>query len=220
MKLADALTPGATIPDPSKSREEQFQELETAPRVPELVLQKAEELIGSTTGDAEKTRAIYGFVSTKIETVDLPLGATGFSVRPADEILRSGYGTQEDKFVLFDSLAKAVGLGVSPILTGFSDVSASAIPRPSVFKHLDIVGGGPHYKWWMDPSLEVAPFGLITPIKEKFVFRLLRANHIYLENPNAIIDSSLWLWRNHQRDRHSLNFKKSASTQRSLPKAS
>ncbi len=195
MRLADALRPGAVPPDPSKSREEQFQELQTAPRVPEVVLQKAKQLTGSATGDAEKTRAIYDFVSTKIETVDLPLGATGFSVRPADEILGSGYGTQEDKFVLFDSLAKAAGLSVSPILTGFSDVSASAIPRPSVFKHLDIWGGGPHYKWWMDPSLEVAPFGLVAPIKEKFVFWLLTANHIYLENPNALIDSGFWLWK-------------------------
>lgn len=195
VKLADALTPGATSPDPSKSREEQFHELETAPKVPEVVLQKAKQLTGSITGDAEKTRAFYDFVSTKIETVDLPLGATGFSVRPAEEILGSGYGTQEDKFVLFDSLAKAAGLGVSPVLTGFSDVSASAIPRPSVFKHLVIYGGGAHYKWWMDPSLEVAPFGLITPIKEEFVLWLLRANHIYLENPHALIDSSFWLWK-------------------------
>jgi hypothetical protein len=195
VRLADALTPGATRPDPSKSREEQFQELQTAPRVPEVVLQKAKQLTGSTTGDAEKTRAIYDFVSTKIETVDLPLGATGFSVRPADEILGSGYATQEDKFVLLNSLAKAAGLGVFPMLTGFSDVSASASPRPTVFKHLVIFGDGADYKRWMDPSLEVAPFGLITPIKEKFVFWLLTANHIYLENPNALIDSSFWLWK-------------------------
>jgi hypothetical protein len=195
VRLADALTPGAVTPDPSKSREEQLHELETAPRVPEVVLQKAKQLTESATNDAEKTRAIYDFVSARIQTVDLPLGATGFSVRPADEILGSSYGTQEDKFVLFDSLAKAAGLGVFPLLTGFCDVSASDIPRPSVFKHLDIFGGGPHYKWWMDPSLEVAPFGLITPIKEKFVFRLLRANHVYLANPKALIDSSFWLWK-------------------------
>src|SRR5208282_5522980 len=99
------------------------------------------------------------------------------------------------KFVLFNSLAKAAGLGVIPILTGFSDVSASATPRPSVFKHLVIYGGGPHYNWWMDPSLEVAPFGLVTPIKEEFVFMLLRANRVYLANPNAVIDSSSWLWK-------------------------
>jgi hypothetical protein len=195
VRLADALTPGAVTPDPSKSREEQLHELETAPRVPEVVLRKAKQLTDSATNDAEKTRAIYDFVSAKIETVDLPLGATGFSVRPADEILGSGYATQEDKFILFNSLAKAAGLGVFPILTGFCDVTASAVPRPSVFKHLDIVGGGPHYRWWMDPSLEVAPFGLITPIKEKFVFMLLRANHVYLANPNALIDSSFWLWK-------------------------
>jgi len=194
MKLADALTPGAIASDPQKSREEQWKELLAAPRVPEVVSQKAKKLTTSADSDSQKTEAIYDFVSTKIATIDLPLGATGFSVRTADAILSSGYATQEEKFVLFDALAKAVKLGARPVLTGFSDVTASAVPMPSVFKHLYIIGGGAHFKYWMDPSLEVAPFGTIPPIRERFVFLLNRAIHLHPEGPNHLIDSSLGVW--------------------------
>ena len=194
MRLADALTPGAISPDPQKSREEQWQELLAAPKVPVAVAERARELTKSASNDSKKTQAIYDFVSTKIVTTDLPLGATGFSVRTADAILSSGYATQEEKFVLFEALAKAVELGARPVLTGFSDVTASAVPMPSVFKHLYIIGGGAHYGYSMDPSLQVAPFGLIPPIREKFVFLLNRAIHMKPEGPKYSIDSSLGVW--------------------------
>jgi hypothetical protein len=195
MRLADALTPGAISPDPQKSREERLQELFAAPKVSEAVSEKARELTKSASNDSQRTQAIYDFVSTKIVTIDLPLGATGFSVRTADAILPSGYATQEEKFVLFEAVAKAVKLGAHPVLTGFSDVSASTVPMPSVFKHLYIIGGGAHYRYSMDPSLEVAPFGIIAPIREKFVFLLNRAIHLQPEGPEYSIDSRLGVWQ-------------------------
>jgi hypothetical protein len=193
-KLADALTPGSTIPDPRKSREEQYREMASAPLVSAAIMKKSVEIVGSATGDTEKMRAIYEFVSTRIETVDLPLGATGFAVRASDEILASRYATQEDKFVLLSSMAKSAGLGTRCMLTGFSDVTASEVPRPSVFKHLITSGGGEFNKWLMDPSLEVAPMGLITPVKEMYVLRLNRANNLPFANPNFPIDSSSGVW--------------------------
>jgi hypothetical protein len=195
MRLADALTPGAISPDPQKSREEQWRELFAAPKVPEPVSEMARELTKSASNDLQKTQSIYDFVSTKIVTTDLPLGATGFSVRTADAILSSGYATQEEKFVLFEALAKSVQLGARPVLTGFSDVTASAVPMPSVFKHLYIIGGGAHYRYSMDPSLQVAPFGIIPPIREKYVFLLNRAIHLHPEGPKYSIDSSLGVWQ-------------------------
>jgi hypothetical protein len=191
-KLANALTPGSTVPDPSKSREEQYKELADAPVVPKMVSMKATDLIASAKNDMEKTRAIYDFVSTKITTVDLPLGATGFSVRASDEILASGYATQEDKFVLLSALAKGSNWGVTGMLIGFSDARGSKVPRPSVFKHIIALGGGPRFKWCMDPSLEVAPLGLITPIKEEFVFSVDRANNLPSRLPP---DSSFGVWQ-------------------------
>ena len=194
-KLADALTPGSTILDPRKTREELYRELASAPTVSANIQKKSTAITGSATGDSEKMRAIYDFVSTKITTVDLPLGATGFSVRTSDEILASGYATQEDKFVLLSALAKGAHLGVSGELTGFSDVTASEVPRPSVFKRLIAFGGGPHFRWLMDPSLQVAPLGLIAPIKEEFVFFLNRANNIPFSDPDFPSDSSSGVWR-------------------------
>jgi Domain of Unknown Function with PDB structure (DUF3857) len=192
-RLADSLTPGSTVPDPRKSREEQYRELASAPLVSPSILKKSMEVVGPAVDDTGKLRAIYDFVSTRIETVDLPLGATGFAVRASDEILASGYATQEDKFVLLSSMAKGVGLGTRCMLTGFSDVTASEVPRPSVFKHLIALGGGEH-RWLMDPSLEVAPLGLITPVKEMHVLRLNRANNLPFADPNFPIDSSSGVW--------------------------
>ena len=193
-KLADALTPGAVPIKLQDSREEQWRQLRLAPAVPEAVSQRAAALTASADGDAQRTQAIYDFVSTKIATIDLPLGATGFSVRTSDTILSSAYATQEEKFVLFNALAKALELGARPLLTGFSDVTTSTVPMPSVFKHLVILGGGAHYHYWMDPSLEVAPFGMVTPVREEFVFLLDRANHLIPEE-SPRIDSSVGVWR-------------------------
>jgi len=193
-KLADALTPGSTILDPQKSREELYRELASLPTLSANIQKKSAAIIGSATIDSEKMRAIYDFVSTKIATVDLPLGATGFSVRTSDAILASGYATQEDKFVLLSALARGAHLGVGGELTGFSDVTASEVPRPSVFKHLIAFGGGPDFRWLMDPSLQVAPLGLIAPVKEEFVLLLNRANNLPFAGPNFPADSSQGVW--------------------------
>jgi len=193
-KLANALTPGGTIPDPSKSREEQLRELQSAPAPSASIKRKSAEIIDSIIGDPKKMAAIYDFVSRKIETVDLPLGATGFSVRTSDEILASGYATQEDKFVLLSALAKGPNLFVIGLLTGFSDVTAAEVPRPSVFKRLISFGGGPHFKWLMDPGLQVAPPGLIAPVNEEFVLALNRINNIPVSDPNYPIDSDSGVW--------------------------
>jgi Domain of Unknown Function with PDB structure (DUF3857) len=190
VKLADALTPGAVPPDPRASREEQFRQISEFPKVEASIQNKADELTKLVELDSEKRRAIYEFVSGKIVTVDLPLGATGFSVHTAAQTLSVGYGTQEDKFALFNALAKAARMGARPLLTGFCDYEASATPRPSVFTHLDIVAGG----YWLDPSLEVAPFGMIMPVKEKCALVLSRGNYIGLQKLSEI-DSSLLLWK-------------------------
>lgn len=194
VKLADALTPGAFAPDPQKSREEQLKQLWEAPLVPQEVSEKARELTRSAQ-DGLKARLIYDFVSSKIKTVDLPLGVTGFSVRTADSILSSGYATPEDKFVLYAALAKAAGFVVQPVLAGFSDIGDLEIPpRPSVFEHLYIVGGEADHAQAFDPSLEVAPFGMLAPIKQKYVILLNRAIHLNPDGPGWSPDSGLGVW--------------------------
>jgi len=129
--------------------------------------------------DLERMKAIYGFLSTQINTVDVPLGSTGFRSRAAEDILNSGYATGEDKYVLFAALARAAGLRADAVLTGFCDKKAPA--NPSSFKHLVIIGATKEQQYWMDPAVEVAPFGMISP-SEAACGLLLRPN---ASAPNA-----------------------------------
>ena len=120
----------------------------------------------------ERLKAIYQFVATQINTVDLPLGSTGFHVRTAADILNSGYAIGEDKYVLLAAMAAAGGLRADAVLTGFCDKKALAKPR--VFKHLVALGATKEREYWLDPAIEVAPFGMIAPSDAKCAFALRR----------------------------------------------
>src|SRR5262249_971429 len=111
---------------------------------------------------------------------DLPVGATAFVSRTPDDILASGYATSEDKFVLFSALSRAVKLGAGAALTGYCETTG--VPRASVFKRLLISTSDGETKFWLDPSLEVAPFGLIPSSSGPCAFVL---NRFFLWMDNA-----------------------------------
>jgi hypothetical protein len=127
---------------------------------------KASELTSSGMGinGPGSLEKIYDFVSQKITTVDLPLGATGFRPRSPDEILESGYGTPEDKSVLMRALTGfAGGAATLSLVQSASMQETAGMPRPSVFDHVLGVLFPGHWKGvWVDTSLGVAPFGLIS----------------------------------------------------------
>jgi len=123
---------------------------------------KAKDLTQGTAKASEWIHAFYDFVSKKIKTVDLPLGSTGFQTRTPEEILASGYGTPEDKFVLFAAIGNNF---CGPARAGFVDSSQSLpekeLPMPSLFDHLLTMSGYPSVSFWMDLNLEVAPYRMI-----------------------------------------------------------
>jgi hypothetical protein len=130
---------------------------------------KASAIVSASSGNdssdhnpGPRIEALYDFVSQKIRTVDLPLGTTGFHARAPAEVLSSGYGTQEDKFLLFAALASEVATRPHAVLV------ASAMPqetgglaRPNVFDHLLTEIGIPSINSWVDLNLEVAPYRMI-----------------------------------------------------------
>ena len=121
---------------------------------------KAGDLTHGVKTARDKIELLYDFVSQKIATVDLPLGSTGYRPRLPSEILSSGYATPEDKFTLFAALAAAVGISSSSALAGSPEGKWSPLPRPSLFTHQLIWVAEPS-NLWLDPSMEVAPFGVI-----------------------------------------------------------
>jgi len=170
--LAEALIPGSKPFAQAKTGEEYTKELNRQPEVTPVIKEKALSITHDSKNNLERLKAIYRFVSTQIKTVDLPLGATGFRVRPAQSVLESGYANSEDKYVLLAALGQVFKIGTEAQFTGFCD--KGAVPDPTLFKHL-IVKAYIDKQWhWMDPVLEVAPFGLIAPpsCKTAFVMNL------------------------------------------------
>ena len=151
---------------------EEAHRLATTRNVTPEIAAKAFQITKGNQTNRAKLEALYDFVSRKITTVDLPLGATGFVARPPTEALASGYATQEDKFILFAALAAAVKLNARAALTGYCDAKGAA--RPSVFKHVLISASDGKANFWLDPSLEVAPFGVVAPNSGKCAFVLNR----------------------------------------------
>jgi hypothetical protein len=133
---------------------------------------KAFQLTKGIEENRAKLVALYDFVSQEIKTVDIPLGSTGFVTRPAAAILASGYATQEDKFVLFAELASAAKLSAGAALTGYCN--EKGIASPLDFKRMLISASDGKKSYWIDPSLEIAPFGLIPPNSGKCAFILNR----------------------------------------------
>jgi Domain of Unknown Function with PDB structure (DUF3857) len=144
------------------------------------VSKKADELAVDAKDTTGKIGAIYDFVSQKIATVDLPLGATEFRTRGDAEILAAGYGTSEDKFKLFAALASRVSVTAAAYLTGAPPSAEKQPAYPSMFTKLLItVPKNPNRKdgrdeYWLDPATEVAPFGMISAsFRGKSAFALL-----------------------------------------------
>ena len=127
----------------------------------DVIAKKAHDLTKEYKGDMAKLRTIYDFVSQKITTVDLALGSTGFVPRSAAAILSSEYATPEDKYILFASISRAAGLFAWPVF--FGPCEHDYLPTPLLFKHLGVVVHTQNSSIWLDPSLEVAPFGLLPP---------------------------------------------------------
>jgi hypothetical protein len=122
---------------------------------------KAKQIVREEAPSGEWIAPLYDFVSQKIKTVDLPLGATGFRTRPAAEILSSGYATPEDKFALFAALAKNCCRVQAGLVHTAEAMALGGLPRPNVFDHLLTTSGNFSPGLWMDLDLEVAPLGMI-----------------------------------------------------------
>jgi hypothetical protein len=131
-----------------------------APRdpLPPEMIELAQKLTAGAESSDQKFERIYDFVSQEIKTVDLPLGATGFHLRPVADVATSRYGTPEDKVQLFMALAAGAKTDASaPLLIGASKQLHAFIPTPIAFAHI-LVWAGMNI---LDPSLEVAPFRML-----------------------------------------------------------
>jgi hypothetical protein len=122
---------------------------------------KAAEIAGGQDASGKWIVPLYEFVSQQIRTIDLPLGTTGFQIRPPADILATGYATPEDKFALFAALAKNCCGVQAGLVHSAETLPLGGLPRPSLFDHILTRSGNSSARFWMDLNLEVAPLGMI-----------------------------------------------------------
>ena len=127
------------------------------------VKEKVQALTSSVGTSEAKLKTLYDFVSQKIRTVDLPVGATGFRLRDPAEVLASGYGVPEDKSFLLFVMASSIGVDAAPALILLSQSALLHGANPSALTNILNVARLATGPVWLDLSVEVAPFGMVRP---------------------------------------------------------
>jgi len=126
---------------------------------------KARQLTTPYAKQEEKLSHLYDLVSKEMRTVDLPIGATGYRLREPLEILSSGYAVPEEKCALLSALISTQNDGstANPALVLDANSTESDLARPTLLSNILVAmeASQKGKELWLDPTIEVAPFGMI-----------------------------------------------------------
>jgi hypothetical protein len=116
--------------------------------------------------DPLPARVLYQFASKKIAILDLPFDAVRFirdpyQGRTPDEVLGDDYGTVAQKSQFYRFLMARLDVPVRSVFCTASDSPEKQLPRPSLLTHALLVVEQQGRSYYLDPSMDVAPFGLI-----------------------------------------------------------
>ncbi|HVG27543.1 MAG TPA: DUF3857 domain-containing protein [Acidobacteriaceae bacterium] len=130
----------------------------------EEIKAKVAEITAGKTSQEEKLRAVYEYASTQIRYIGVAFGTGRYQPHTAADVLHNQYGDCKDKEVLLAAMLAALGQDSDAALIGAGVRFNKAVPSPEAFNHLIA-----HVKLngkdvWLDPTAEVAPFGMLLPI--------------------------------------------------------
>jgi tetratricopeptide (TPR) repeat protein len=126
------------------------------------IRQLAAQLTTGKTTPREKVESLYAYVSEHVRYVALEFGIGGYQPHAATDVLSNGYGDCKDKTGLLQALLTAAGIKSYPALLNASrNVMAPGVPTPAQFDHVITVVPIDGQLLWMDPTLGVAPLGVL-----------------------------------------------------------
>ena len=119
----------------------------------------AQKLTIRLTGDREKARALYDWVSANIRYVGVYLGNGGYVPHSADEVLANEYGDCKDHTALLEALLAAAGIDSVPALIN-ADTSYT-LPKVGSFAFNHVITYLPSLDLYVDSTARFAPFGIL-----------------------------------------------------------
>ena len=129
---------------------------------------KAEELVRGQSQKLAQIEKLYGYVSTKIRYVDLPLSQGRLEPHSAAEVFTNQYGDANDKHTLLAAMLQAEGIKADAVLIPYQRKLDAGLPDPSQLDHVVTAVPLGNRVVWMDSTAEVAPFGLLpAPLRGK-----------------------------------------------------
>jgi hypothetical protein len=115
--------------------------------------------LGGSNFKRDSARDLYRLVSEKIATINLPFELSVSVSRGVEQILKSGYGTSEEKARLLSVLLTQAVAQPSIVTYGHGSPLEAELPRPSLLAGTMLVMREGAKQYFLDPGLEVAPFG-------------------------------------------------------------
>ncbi|HUI43641.1 MAG TPA: DUF3857 domain-containing protein [Terriglobia bacterium] len=126
------------------------------------IRQLAAQLTAGKSTPREKLEALYDYVSVKVRYVALEFGIGGYQPHAAVDVLRNSYGDCKDKTGLLQALLAAADIKAYPALVNAQrGVMAPTVPTPGQFDHVITVVPMNGELLWMDPTMGVAPLGVL-----------------------------------------------------------
>jgi hypothetical protein len=109
----------------------------------------------------EKLRALYEFHVPKTDDRRSAIGIHGISLAAARTDFGGKYAIPEEKCSLLYALPPVLGLNAKLVLAISKTQAQRGPATPSVLTNAFVVARGGTKTYWLDPSIEVAPFGMI-----------------------------------------------------------
>lgn len=117
-------------------------------------------LTNGLTGEREKARALYNWVSKNIRYVAVTLGSGGYVPHSADEVLANEYGDCKDHVVLLEALLAAAGIDSVPaLINAGSSYTLPKVGSFALFNH--VITYLPSLDLYVDSTAQFAPFGIL-----------------------------------------------------------
>ncbi len=113
---------------------------------------RARKVAGEGGLEVERVSKIHAFVVEGVRTVDWPVAAFDYGVRPAAEVLRSSVGHPLDKAVLLAALLRATGFEAKVALAAPAEVVAREIASPPQLDEVWVRTRIGAHEVWLDPT--------------------------------------------------------------------